>query len=81
LLGAGHQEHNHPTPTNPKTSFSFNQQKEESYQIVKTQQLQNKALIDYLMKDRGLVSIDLKRYVSEIYYKIDNKSYFALSLS
>ena len=81
LLGAGHQEHNHPTPTNPKTSFSFNQQKEESYQIVKTQQLQNKALIDYLMKDRGLVSIDLKRYVSEIYYKIDNKSYFALSFA
>lgn len=81
LLGAGHQEHNHPTPTNPKTSFSFNQQKEESYQIVKTQQLQNKALIDYLMKDRGLVSINLKRYVSEIYYKIDNKSYFALSFA
>lgn len=72
------EQPNHPTPKTP-TSFSFNQQKEESYEIVKTQQLQNKALIDYLTKDRGLISIDLKRHVSEIYYKINDKSYFALS--
>ncbi len=68
-------------PKTPTTSFSFNQQKEESYEIVKTQQLQNKALIDYLTKDRGLILINLKRYVSEIYYRINDKSYFALSFA
>jgi len=71
------EQPSHPTQT-PTPSFSSNQQK-EPYEIVKTQQLQNRALIDYLTKDRGLTSIDLKRYLSEIYYKIDNKSYFALS--
>jgi len=71
------EQPSHPTQT-PTPSFSSNQQK-EPYEIVKTQQLQNRALIDYLTKDRGLISIDLKRYLSEIYYKIDNKSYFALS--
>lgn len=73
-------QQNHPT-SKPNPSFSFNQQKEESYEITKTQQLQNKALTDYLMKDRGLISIDLKRYVSEVYYKIKDKSYFAISFS
>lgn len=71
------EQPSHPTQT-PTPSLSSNQQK-EPYEIVKTQQLQNRALIDYLTKDRGLISIDLKRYLSEIYYKIDNKSYFALS--
>jgi len=71
------EQPSHPTQT-PTPSFSSNQQK-EPYEIVKTQQLQNRALIDYLTQDRGLISIDLKRYLSEIYYKIDNKSYFALS--
>jgi len=67
-----------PKPHSP-SSFSFNHQKEESYQITKVQQLQNKALIDYLTKERGLVSISLTRYLSEVYYKIKDKSYFALS--
>ena len=71
-------QQNHPTHK-PNPSFSSNQQKEESYTIVKTQQLQNKALTDYLTKDRGLISIELKKYLSEIYYRIDNKSYFAIS--
>ena len=64
-----------PNPNN----FSFNQPKEESYKIIKTQQLQNKALIDYLKEDRGLVSIDLSKYVGEVYYEIKSKRYFAIS--
>lgn len=80
LLGADHQEQNHPTPK-PINNFSSNQPKEESYKIIKTQTLQNKALIDYLSKDRGLTSVNLGRYLSEVYYEIDNKRYFAISFS
>jgi len=76
-----HQNHTNPTATTPKTSFSFNQQKEESYKIIKAQQLQNKALINYLIEDRGLISIDLKRYISEVYYKVQDKFYFAISFA
>ena len=74
----GHEPKEQPSHQTQTPSFSSNQQN-QPYEIVKTQQLQNRALIDYLTKDRGLTSIDLKRYLSEIYYKIDNKSYFALS--
>jgi hypothetical protein len=81
LTGIDSKEKSIPLTPKSTTSFSFNQHKEESYQITKTQELQNKALIDYLMKDRGLVSIDLRKHLSEVYYKIKDKSYFALSFA
>ncbi len=79
LTGANYQEYNRPsTPkTNTANSFSLNQTK-ESYKIVKTQFLKNKALIDYL-SERGISQKLAEKYVSEIYYKIDNKNYFAIS--
>ena len=76
------QEHNQPIKTAP--SFSFNQQKEskkiseKQYKIKKVSTLKNKALENYLI-ERGLKTIELhKKYISEIYYQIDNKNYFAL---
>ena len=71
-----HQEHHRPKPKTAP-SFSLNQQK-EAYKIVKTQCLQNKVLIDYI-KGRGISKKIAERYLGEIYYKIDNKNYFALS--
>jgi len=78
------EQPNHPNQNNQPSadagnSFSFNQQNKESYEIIKTQELQNKALIDYLTKDRGITSIDFKRHLKEVYYRINEKSYFALS--
>jgi len=79
------QEHNRPIKTAP--SFSFNQQKEQqkksekNYKIKKVSALNNKALENYLI-ERGLKTIELhKKYISEIYYQIDNKNYFALSFA
>lgn len=71
----------HQTPKEQinHNNFSFNQPKEESYKIIKTQQLQNKALIDYLKEDRGLLSIELSKYLGEVYYEIKSKRYFAIS--
>ncbi len=79
LAGANYQEHSRPTTPKPNqaNSFSLNQTK-ESYEIVKTQSLKNKALIDYL-SERGISQKLAEKYVSEIYYKIDNKNYFAIS--
>ena len=79
LTGQNHTPQHAQPQQETKASFSFNQPKEESYKIIKTKQLQNKALVDYLKEDRGLVSIDLKRYVSEVYYEIEDKQYFAVS--
>ena len=82
LLGIDYQEPNRPTQTKPH-SFSFNQElnrpkTEETIKIVKSQPLQNKALFDYI-NQRGISSTIAKRYLGEVYYKIENKSYFALS--
>jgi hypothetical protein len=74
------QEHNRPTPNKPP-SFSFNQPKEQqknNIKIIKTQSLQNKALIDYLT-ERGISITIAKRYLGEIYYEINNKRYFGVS--
>ena len=66
-----------PTPT--QNNSSFNQLETlKSYKIVKTQSLQNKALLDYL-KERGISPKNSKKYLGEIYYKQNDKSYFALS--
>ncbi len=76
LIGLNCQEHHRPTQKTAP-SFSFNQQKEEP-KIKKVQSLQNKALTDYL-RERGISKKISERYLSEIYYQIDTKSYFALS--
>ena len=60
-------------------SFSFNQPKEESYKIKKTQSLQNKALIQYLEEERKISFKVAQKYISEIYYQIGDKNYFALA--
>jgi hypothetical protein len=81
ILGIDYQEHNRPTPKNPP-SFSFNQPKEQqndNIKIIKTQSLQNKALIDYLLAERGISITIAKRYLGEIYYEIKSKRYFAIS--
>ncbi len=88
LTGTNYQEHSRPTQKKLATalnekqkqtpSSSFNQPK-ESYEIVKTQSLKNKALIDYLYFERGISQKIAEKYVSEIYYKIGNKNYFAIS--
>jgi len=76
----GLEPHQQPTTTNNAVkappSFSLNQQ--ESYKIVKTQQLQNKALLEYL-KERKISQKFSEKYLGEIYYQIDDKKYFALS--
>jgi len=84
LIGSNIQEPNRPTQTKPPI-FSFNQQKEskknseKQYKIKKVSTLTNKALENYLV-ERGLVTIDIHRkYISEIYYEMGDKNYFALS--
>ena len=80
ILGMDYQEHNRPTP-NQAPSFSFNQSKEQqndNIKIIKTQSLQNKALIDYLI-ERGISITIAKRYLGEIYYEINSKRYFGVS--
>jgi len=79
-------EENYQEPTRPtaKTApnFSFNQQREkqkqeQSYKILKRARLSNKALLDYLSERKINIEVATK-YLSEIYYQIDNKKYFAL---
>ena len=64
-------------------SFSFNQpkvqqSKNESIKLVKSQPLQNLALLAYL-GTRAIPTEIAKKYLGEVYYKIEDKSYFALS--
>ena len=84
LIGSNVQEPNRPTQIKPPI-FSFNQQKEsqknseKQYKIKKVSKLINKALENYLI-ERGLVTIDIHRkYISEIYYQMGDKNYFALA--
>jgi len=78
LTGENYQE-----PINPTTKapiFSFNQPKEkqeQSYKILKRARMSNKALLDYLTGRKIDIEIATK-YLSEIYYQIDKKKYFAL---
>ena len=61
--------------------FSFQQQKtykQDSITIKHTQKLQNKALIQYL-HSRNIPTLTASKYLTETYYKIENKQYFALS--
>jgi DNA primase len=74
----GNQHHIEPKrPIAKPSNFSLNQQK-KSYEIKKVQPLQNRALIEYLEK-RGISFEIGKRYLDEIYYKINNKNYFGLA--
>ena len=65
-----------PQPTQTP-NFSFNQPK-KSYEIKKTSTLQNKALLDYLL-ERGISREISEKYLGEIYYRQNNKNYFAIS--
>ena len=66
------------TVTQPGTKdFSFKQPK--SYEIKKVQELQNMALVNYLT-DRGInKDIAINANVREVYYSLNDKSYFALA--
>jgi len=61
-----------------KAPLSSFKQQEKSYEVVKTQQLQNKALIDYLL-ERGISFYIARDYIGEIYYRVNNKNYFGLA--
>jgi len=67
--------------TVPQIRFSSFRQQEDFKNVVEIkhqQSLQNKALIEYLQERK--VNIDIaKLYLSEIYYTINNKKYFALA--
>jgi len=57
----------------------INNNSNKNIEIVKAQELQNRALIDYLQK-RGIgLEIAQKANIKEIYYKIKNKNYFAVA--
>lgn len=64
------------------TSFSFQSSKDfssnKSVTIKHLQTLQNKALIEYV-KSRKIKPIIAEKYISEAYYRIENKNYFALA--
>jgi len=77
ILGEEPQSYNRPMQVQ-KNPISFFK-KEKSYKIIKTQQLQNQALVEYLKNERGLRSISLQRYLGEVYYEINEKRYFAIS--
>ena len=71
-------EHTNTLPKQNKPPLSSFNQPKKSYEIVKTQPLQNEALLEYL-GERGISSEIAKKYLGEIYYKIGDKNYFALS--
>lgn len=69
-------------------SFSFHQQtifiesvpEEKSYEIIQVSNLKNNALIEYLKSRK--IDIDVaKKYCKEVYYKIENKTYFAIAFA
>jgi len=68
--------------TQTPSNFSFNQTKKiketKEIEILATKELQNKSLVGYLIERKIYVNI-AKKYLSEIYYKINNKDYFAFS--
>ena len=67
-------------------SFSFHQQaifsnlpvEEKTYEIIKIKSLENKILLSYL-KSRKINELIAKKYCHEVYYKIKNKTYFAIA--
>jgi len=71
---------------NDTSSFSFHQQpifsnstsKEKNHEIVKIKSLENEALLNYL-KTRKINLQVAKKYCQEVYYKINNKNYFAIA--
>jgi len=77
-LALGDVSQNRTIQTKVKSpSFSFNQPK-ETYKIKKTSLLQNKALIQHLEDERKISFKIAQKYISEIYYQIGDKNYFAL---
>lgn len=67
--------------TNNSFSFQQHQNNDESktsYSIKKVKSLDNPALLNYL-EIRKINLIVAKKYCQEVYYKINNKSYFAIA--
>jgi len=60
-----------------KPISSFNQKKD--YEILKVQILQNKALLSYLKKRGISESVTVQANLKEVYYKVDEKRYFAIA--
>jgi len=80
LTGENYQELNNPTATAPNfllISKKEKQEQEQSYKILKRARLSNKALLDYL-KERKINLEIATKYLSEIYYCMNDKNYFAL---
>lgn len=59
------------------TSYSTAIEKENSYEVINICSVQNKLLLQYA-KQRALNITLLHKYCKEIYYKMDNRLYFAL---
>ena len=56
------------------------EQKEDLIIVKKTQRLQNKALIQYLVTERGISIAYTNDLLNEIYYEHNSKNYFALAV-
>lgn len=70
------QQHDMTTVCQPD-SFSFHRDNSPVIKIDKVQPLANPTLISYL-KERG-INIDIaQKYCSDVYYSVDDKSYFAV---
>ena len=61
----------------PKQNVFPDKKRETSYRVERIQPLQNRILIDYLNTRK--LNIDIcKRYLDEVYYKIQDKKYFGV---
>lgn len=69
--------------TSPFVSFQgkdiADKQSPAEVSITKVQPLQNIALLNFLSKERGINTSLIPKEVQEIYYKVKNKSYFAVA--
>ena len=80
------QEPTQPTKSTYQVPPSKNSTAKKSYNIKKTQNLQNKALLAYL-ESRGIViptladKNPLKTYLKEVYYELNGRNYFAISFN
>ena len=63
-------------------SFSFHQQNiqvdKPDVRIIKTKNLRNRVLLDYLKNERSLNAEIAQKHCCEIYYQVNGKRYFAI---
>ncbi|RCW22477.1 toprim domain-containing protein [Marinilabilia salmonicolor] len=65
------------------SSFSFHQYKKSlsnkpNYQIQKVDRLSNRALVDYITRERGIKCGLAQKFCKEVYYQANQKNYFAV---